>query len=140
MPSKTAEFHLGLFGQNPSEDQRRLYDSEYLGYYDGSPDKPRLVAVLALALSMTTEGKTVIIVPSAKIMTETLDMIRTLSRYLIRIRKDDPEAIRLVRDAIRELVIADGVRSMVEPPRWVAYRFGPELKGIPVWLKNNLLR
>ena len=140
MPSKIAEFHVGLFGQKPSADQKRLYDSGNLGYYDSAPDKPRLVAVLALALSMTTEGKAVIIVPSAKIMTETLDMIKTLSRYLIRLRKEDPEAIRVIRDAIKNLVIVDGVKSIKEPPKWVAYRFGPELKGIPIWLKAKLLR
>lgn len=138
--SDLVEFHQKLWGVPPSEASRRLYTSGKLGF--NSDDRNNLAqfgAVMTMALSMTAEGKTMIIVPSALVSVEALKHCKTLSRHLVKMRKGNKAGIEAFRSAILKLMVTDGIIRMDEPPRWVAWGFHSEMEYLPKWLQSRLL-
>lgn len=153
--TEVAEFHTQLFGSlgSPTFRSRRdvLYEAfeakNCLGYNSSALESAEFTAIIVLALYLAKSNfkggvlantEPVILVVPSSATAWALEKLKLLATVLIRLRKGDAVAIRIIRDAFSLLQMTSDPK--VVPPnskRWVA--FGFTKPQVPAWMRKHLV-
>lgn len=149
-PEKIRSLHRAYFDEDPTEQQRRLYDAypHANGYSDGNRDAERFRAVLnlALVLAIPDDGvpehvHTPFVFFPKPFERWVVDEIRKSAESLFdRLRKDRRvDAAKFVGNCFKALRLGHLVLQLPgAPDRWVAYGF-TRTDPIPNWMQARLI-
>lgn len=138
-------FHERLFGSDPTDTQRRLYDAYPEGKrgFGWTGDNPEaFLAALVVAMYQTTPTEMSVQVPQVAMLIPqplrqwVLQKTHAVARHAIRRFKTDKEAVENIRQCFQAIRIVPEVP--IKPPRWAVYGFSKEER-LPDWLKAGLL-
>lgn len=152
MPS-VVEFHVRLFGVEIHERNRRLYEAferdGSRGFDSDTQNLGDLQATVVLALfqaranfdetGLKSKDPITIFTPEAW-SPAVLKGLEPLLRGLVRVRKGNERAIRLITDAFKLLRIGTKPKLLPEAPeKWVSFGFTSDSPA-PLWLRKRLLK
>jgi hypothetical protein len=145
MDSKRSQWHVTLLGQEPDEDQRRLYDAfpASLGYSDRTLNEKRFEAVVLLAMALTRWSNRVLLLapPSQeKWVLEKFDaVVDLLFKRCAQMGGDRVNVAKRYEEMFKRIFIAGKLLQMPEEPaQWVAFGFSTD-DVLPEWMPRRLL-
>lgn len=138
--------HSRLFGREPSETQKRLYDA-YMeenrrGFSGRELDSEKFMSTLVIALTQTRDQgefvKVPLIVPE-KHKAWILGHIKSAAKVASRNHKDNDAGILVIRNTFTSIFLDQkSLQEKTGPKHWAAFGFSTK-DASPGWLKAGLL-